>query len=483
MKWLLALALLVAAGCSQPKQAPVPPSEASAAGQPAQEEPVAPAAGAAASEPGQPASRSEEEILRDRVVKSCASVTGKIDGWMGRKFTGPVPVDLKTRDEIADFARETSKRLAPEGMVEIATELSVRLHQIPPGYDLLNQEIEMLKKSVAGLYDADADTFYVVKGVGSPGSPIFTITVAHELVHAYRDVDKDYWPRMTALVDTDVDWMQAVRFLVEGDAQFLGTVIGQAELTGLDPGKLLPTVAGSTAQRDLMLNMALADPNLADFPLILREGLVAAYIDGMVFAVRVHAAGGLAALDKAYDRPPRSTEQVLHPEKYLGDAPDEPTVFSGGDPTAALGDGWKLRLSNVMGEFDMRVHFTEILGRKEAARAAAGWDGARFWFCAKEGQPSFYGMLTTWDTEEDAREFADAWARWAAWRDAKKEREFTRDGDTAHVETKEGLVVVRRNGRDVLVADGVPEDRVDAVLAAMAGATREERRPDATPVR
>jgi hypothetical protein len=214
----------------------------------------------------------------------------------------------------------------------------------------------------------------------------------------------------------------------------------------------------------------------------MREFFLDRYSIGMVFAARLFLDGGAEALSAAYDRPPRSTEQVMHPEKYLTRRPDEPTVFRGGDPTAALGQGWSLALANVMGEFEIRVHFTESLGRERAAAAAAGWDGMRYHFCEKKGTTSFFGALSTWDSEGDAQEFAAAWTDWAAGRDGGS-RTTRESGQTRLVETDEGLVAVRRQGRDVLIADGLPPDRVEAVMAALAAATRAERRAGARPGR
>jgi len=386
-----------------------------------------------------------------------------------------------TRAEIGAFARKTIKKQAPSGEFERAQKLAVRLHQIPPGYDLLENQIKLLESQVAGLYDADADRFYVVRGTGKPESPMFQITAAHELVHAYRDVDKDFMPATLAAVKTDVDWAEAIRFLAEGDATLLGTAVGVAAIQGIDAASMMPQMPTLAKNLRRQMRLQLVSPALEEFPLVLKEELLSAYSEGIIFAATLYAKGGLKALDAAYDHPPRSTEQVLHPEKYGGDQDDEPTVFSGGDPTAALGEGWKLELANVMGEFETRSHLTELLGREEATRAAAGWDGSRYFFCTHEKAPAFFGMLTTWDSEGDAAEFAEAWARWASLRDGAA-REVARSDSGLTVRTKEGLVVVRRAGADVLVADGVPPDRVDAVFTAIGKAARAERKPDASPL-
>jgi hypothetical protein len=415
-------------------------------------------------------------VLQARVEKECAAISETLEAYLGPKFKAPVAVELKTKEAIGEFSRELAKTQVPKGLLEVAQKLAERLRQVPRGYDILEHEIKMVEANVAGLYDPDTDRFFVVEGTGSPGSPMFVVTAAHELVHAYRDVDKDFWARTLKLIHTNPDEAQAIRFLVEGDATLLGNAIGVATLQKRDPAPFVELGARNRAGADAMIEATLAEPRLAEFPRALKETLVAAYIEGMLFAAAIFRDGGKEALERAYDRPPRSTEQVLHPEKYLGAAPDEPVVFEGGDPLPALGEGWALLLRAVVGEFDLRVLFTEALGRDRARTAAAGWDGAVSWFCERDGSPSFLGLVTTWDEATDAEEFARAWADWAAARDGKKGG-VGGEGEELRVETEDGLVVVRRNGNDVLVADGVPPDRVDAVFAAMAEVKRSGSAP------
>jgi len=413
------------------------------------------------------------EVQR-RVDACCAAATARLEDYLGKKFKAKVPVAMKTREEANALLRDLMEREVPRDLVAAAQKIAERLRLVPPGYDLLAKQVEMLGKGVAGFYDPDGDCFYVVAGYGTSDPAEFQVTVAHELVHAYRDVDKDYWQRMLRLCRTNSDEMQALNFLVEGDATLLGYAIGYAPPGG-DAGSVVESFS-RVEHPEALVELALADPELAPFPLVLKEPLIAPYIEGQAFAGAIFRAGGKEALDKAFDRPPRSTEQALHPEKYLS-KPDEPMVVEGGDPTAALGDGWRLGFTDVMGEFDLRVMFAERLGRSRARAAAAGWDGARYWFCEKEGAASFFGATTVWDAPEEAREFAQAWADWALARDGK-EGEVGGHGGEWRVETADGLVVVRQGGPDVLIADGVPRDRVDAVLQAMAAARRVERRAE-----
>jgi hypothetical protein len=356
-----------------------------------------------------------------------------------------------------------------EELIEATQKVCERLHLVPPGYDILQKSTEMIEGNVAGVYDPDADRFYVVRGVAGDGAD-FKVTVAHELIHAYRDVDKDYWPRTLRLMKTNNDEAQALRFLVEGDATLLGFAMAS------NAGEPQVDMFARAPKTDAMLEEAIASPELADFPLVLKETLMVPYIEGAAFAGAIFQAGGKEALDKAFDRPPRSTEQALHPEKYLT-KPDEPTEFEGGDPTSALGDGWRLKHTDVFGEFDVRLLFAEKLGRPRARAVAAGWDGNRYWLCEKEGATAFFGTVTVWDTEADAAEFAQAWADWTLHRDGKGGVAPGGKGEW-RVESKEGLVVVRQKGTGVLVADGVPPDRVEPAFEAMASARAAERKAE-----
>jgi hypothetical protein len=415
----------------------------------------------------------EAEEAQRRAEACCADATARIEAYLGKKFKAKVPVEMKTGAEMAALAREDAKKHTPPDLIEAWQKVCERLHLVEPGYDLFEKQIAMLEVNALGIYDPDGDRFYVLRGV-SADSAEFKVTVAHELVHAYRDVDKDYWPRSLRLQKTNGDEAQALRFLFEGDATLLGYAIGFAMANEAREPQV--ELYAGPPPSDAMVEQALAAPALAEFPLVLKETLVVAYIEGCAFAGAIFRAGGREALAKAYDRPPRSTEQALHPEKYLSE-PDEPTEFEGGDPTAALGDGWRLRYTDVLGEFDVRLLFAEKLGRRRAQTVAAGWDGSRYWLCEKEGSPAFFGIATVWDAEADAGEFAQAWADWALQRDGKEGTAPGSEGEW-RVETKDGLVVVLRKGTSVFVADGVPRDRVEPALAAMASARAAERKAE-----
>ncbi len=425
--------------------------------------------------------------------RECGRITATIEKYLGPKFKGPVAVKVVTKQWMVAFARKQEEEFTPPAIAAATERYMKRLRQIPADYDLMAKTFEMLESGIAGLYDPVSKTYFVSREVGGPGSPMFTITATHELVHAYRDVDKDYHQRVLRSVYYDYDWAFAVMCVVEGDAWMLGEGIGRAHFSNRKGAQgpaselMLRRYAKQAQQVSRFMYKSVEKPPLNGYPRAITESLIGRYAAGLVLAAAVFEKGGKQALERAYDRPPRSMEQVLHPAKYLAKIPDEPVVFYGGDPAPALGPGWRVSLVNTFGEFDARVFFTTALkDRRKAAAIAAGWDGGRVWFCEKEGATPFVGMMTTWDTEADAREFGRAWADWASIRDRPASSAAIAEGQSAttthyKIKTSDGFVVVRVKGRDVVIADGVPGGRARRVLDKMAGARRAERKPDAKP--
>ena len=117
----------------------------------------------------------------------------------------------------------------------------------------------------------------------------------------------------------------------------------------------------------------------------------------------MQVAGGWEAVDAAFGDPPKSTEQVLHPEKYQSrEAPI--AVDLADDLASKMGSGWSVVDEETMGE-----HQTAIwLGSgtiAAATDAAAGWGGDRITLLGGPSDAWAVAWHTVWDTEDDAAEF------------------------------------------------------------------------------
>ncbi len=154
-------------------------------------------------------------------------------------------------------------------------------------------------------------------------------------------------------------------------------------------------VPASTAPLDLAA-AGFATPPLPGVPPVLRDHLIVPYLAGRDFVRALHERGGWPAVRKAWSEPPRSTEQVLHPEKYL--AGEEPRRVSGQKAPA----GGRLIQEGVLGEALTRT----LLGEGSDA-AAAGWGGDLYQVWDVGGR-TLVVWRTEWDTAAEGREFHDS---------------------------------------------------------------------------
>jgi hypothetical protein len=125
---------------------------------------------------------------------------------------------------------------------------------------------------------------------------------------------------------------------------------------------------------------------------------------GAIFALTLHAKGGFAALDKAYARPPASTEQVLHPEKYAaGEAPVAVDLAPAVDVLKAA--GWTEAFRTTFGELGVALALETHFSREDLAAVSEGWGGDALLVFTKDEHAPVVIWASVWDREEDAREF------------------------------------------------------------------------------
>jgi hypothetical protein len=147
-------------------------------------------------------------------------------------------------------------------------------------------------------------------------------------------------------------------------------------------------------------------------PAFLQEDFVFPYLFGQSFVEYFHNQGGWPAVNEVYKNPPVSTEQIIHPERY----PDEePLPVKLSDFSPSLGEGWLEVDGGVMGEwytYLILAHGLDPsarLSESSAQAAAAGWGGDAYKIYYNFQEESTVMVLQTiWDTNEDAREFYNA---------------------------------------------------------------------------
>jgi hypothetical protein len=170
---------------------------------------------------------------------------------------------------------------------------------------------------------------------------------------------------------------------------------------------------------------------------ILREQLLFPYYGGLYFVREVLLAHGWEGMKAVYADPPRSTEQIMHPEKYLK-VRDDPKKLPKVKLNFVENAEHKLVLENTLGELGTLVLLQEHASKKKAAAGAEGWGNDRYWVFEKTGEKNRFPFvwMTVWDSELDAAEFC------ALVQKREKKRHRRKKNFVVRIEQKENYVAV-----------------------------------------
>lgn len=264
---------------------------------------------------------------------------------------------------------------------------------LPADASLTDLYVSLLGSQVAGLYSPDDKKLYVVSKSGGLG-PTEKVTFSHEFTHALQDQNFDLGKLKLDEVGQG-DRSFARLSLVEGDATLLMSQWQIRNLTQAELGQMFSS-AGSDDSLKVLLAM----------PPILRESLLFPYTIGLGFVSGLQGSGGWDAVNRAFARPPNSTEQIIHPDKYANGEEPIPVDLPK-DLAARLGSGWKVGLQDTFGEFQMQVWLKQntTVPAATAIDAAAGWGGDKV--AVVNGPNGAWGVVlrTSWDTDADAAAF------------------------------------------------------------------------------
>lgn len=342
--------------------------------------------------------------------RASAEISREIEAMRGQTFERPVAVAVATPADFEAYMEEMEAALVPPDYSDASEVVAKMLALLPADFDSEAAAKKMLEGLVGGFYDPFSKTFYL-SSILQEGAerPI----LAHELVHALDDQLYDLMGGLRSTVSTHQDAFQAYRAVAEGSAQNLASKWTVEHMDEIDLSVLTEIQNDSLA-------------GLEGVPTALWSPMVWAYSGGADFLVKQTGGAGQIQfappgdIDIAFRSPPRSTEQVLHPEKYWDpEQLDEPIPVELN--IGELPSGWSLRLQDTVGELslalvtlpsesrDAPVTSAMQLAAPPATHAvAAGWGGDRVALLESEDGERVLFLATIWDTERDASEFYGA---------------------------------------------------------------------------
>ena len=361
-----------------------------------------------------PAEGTETAVVSDSVfpadlLEAATTIEDQVQQLRGLTATENFDRELITETDLEDkvknefFADYTDEEARQDTIVLSALGL------LPPGFDLKQWYTDLYSEQIAGFYDDEVKTMYVVQGEGF-GGPEKT-TYAHEYTHVLQDQIygfDDQLDMSEEACQADSEKCAAIQALVEGDAVTSELLWFQNFGTKKDYADIVEFYDSYES------------PVLDAAPPYMEADLYFPYDKGQVFVEQFYNEGGYEQVDAVYANLPVTTEQIMHPDRYPNDTPipvDLP------DLTDALGAGWSLYDQNVMGEWYTFLILNKAyeeswqLSEPTASAAAEGWGGDAYAFYLNQDTDQVVFVLDyVWDTTADADEFTSAFRSYADFR-------------------------------------------------------------------
>lgn len=392
--------------------------------------------------------------LADRLARDVAAIRGL-------PVLRPVRRGVLDREAILARIQElVNEQYTPEE-IRREGEVLARLGLVPPGLDYAGTVFGVLREQVAGFYDPHARRLYIASWLRPE---MQEPTLAHEVEHALQDQHYEIGKLLKRRPGAS-DRQAAVSALCEGDAvavmiDYLLRASGRDFTSMPDLSEQIRTQAAGHGQ-----------PVLRSAPRAIREALLFPYVEGTSFvrALKVHGRSW-AAVDAAFAAPPDSTEQVLHPERYI--TRDPPVTVSVPDD-ATLAATHRAVHRDVLGELSLRLYLEERLPAPQAREAAAGWGGDQVVLyertppSAPTPSPDDLAIVARvqWDTEADAQQFVEA-AALALDRRYPRCHRIEVSGGVGRAISPTLAAGLQRQGATVSWTEGVPHAALTPVLAA-----------------
>jgi hypothetical protein len=381
-------------------------------------------------------------------------VLGQMSEITGLKLVTPLKKSLRSREEIRAYVikQMNEEKNAAERYADQRSAEAFGL--LPKGFDLDAFMVNVLTEQVEGLYDPKTREFYI-----ADWSPLADqrMVMAHELTHALEDqhFQIEAWLK-AARPNEDAELARDA--VLEGSAMaamvdylMLGTGRSLKDVPDFDPSMLIGDL-GST-------------PTLQKAPPFLKDALIFPYIGGLTFSAAVMRNTGWAALPGLFEKPPVSTQQILHPAIYRsGKTPVNVTLPR---LEKLLGDNWSKLDENIMGEFGWKEVLKQFLDNDRAKTLAAAWDGDRYIvFEQKQTKKLILVTRLHLDSEEHAARFFGQYSE-ALEKKYSDRSNLLRRPNFFSFDAPEGGVFLDCLGNECVTMEGAARNVFDAFTKAL----------------
>jgi hypothetical protein len=288
--------------------------------------------------------------------------------------------------------REDLKQYFDERINEVVKPEEIRIEElalkkfgfVPADFDLRKTTVDLMSEQAAAFYDYRKKKMVLLEG--DPGT-MRDMALVHELAHALADQHFNLEKFLRKAGSSD-DSSLARMAVMEGQAtwlmsEFMAKRLGQSLRDGGPMADMMSRMAGAAGS---------GFPIFSSVPLYMKESLVFPYAQGMQFQHKLIEKMGRDAFAEVFRRPPQTTREILHPEKYLAGVKSRKVK----PPELARSRDWKLLAEGTIGEFDHRILLRQYAHSLELI--SMDWTG---------------GQYRLWENKKDQRvalAYASAWA-------------------------------------------------------------------------
>ena len=340
--------------------------------------------------------------------------------------SGLLPIDDQTLASMEEIQSQLGLIMELESPPEIEnyTISQSQLEELIRGFDKLpdtEQNADDLQSfyTILGLAESsdDFDTFYINTWVDPNGTLFFPnknfiasfgfeISAYQKLSYAQayiQHIRNSQYPFEAMKVFPPCDLRQqsceVSTALVKGEAAAIAMEWAQANLTEEEITKIQ-----ETTQKTFFIYPIPAATNLME------EIRLFPYEKGATFVSEIYASGGIEALNNLYLSPPTTTEQILHPEKYLQG--EEAVIVQSIDISELIPSSYHEIFTGSFGEWKTYLLLTFGLNShmepEVSSNVAAGWAGDHLQIYQSEDGGEILAGHWAFDTYIDTVEFQEA---------------------------------------------------------------------------
>jgi len=335
-------------------------------------------------------------IISNDAIKQASEIRGL-------KIKKQTPCFLHNKAEVQAYLLEAISSKVPPARMKAESQVYKALGLIAENFDYEKGLLKLYLDQLGGYYDPEKDHFVMAAWIPA----IMQVPVAvHELTHALQDQHYDL-NEFTNIKKYSSDELLARSALIEGDATAV-MLDYTRKLAGLEPISKDKDVTAIMMQNLLGASMF---AGLKEVPESLKLTLLFPYTSGLRFVHELlkntlENEKEYIRVDRAFMKPPRSTEEILHPEKYFAEKSD----FTKVSISKSVLTESDLVYEDTLGEFSISGIFSMYLPDKaRIAKLSAGWGGDRVGVYETITGSTEVVWNTAWDSEVDSKDFFEGY--------------------------------------------------------------------------